>query len=112
MERQTALTIDELITMANDPATHQRCLYVNEIGVVFLMDEGEDKEKARKKLLEFLKDKEKSAHYPAYMYLRDGLKKSADTEIETALNLFAENPQNTDLMRMVEKRDAGQSPKN
>ncbi len=104
MERQTALTIDELITMANDPTTHQRCLYVNEIGVVFLMDEGEDKEKARKKLLELLKDKEKSAHYPAYMYLRDGLKKSTNTEVETALKEFAENPQNKEIMAAIKNR--------
>ena len=105
MTRQTDLSLDQLIEAIDDPTTERRCLFVNELGVLCVQEKNStETEKAQEKLIELLKDEEESVRYPAYMFLQDLLENPADKDtakIPAALKLFAEDPQNTELMVVI-----------
>jgi len=105
--RQTALSIEELIDAVSDTSVEKRCLFVNELGVLYIENDGKEKEEAFRKLIELLNDKEEDVRYPAYLFLRDAPKNPDHTdETKKALKAFRENPDNKQVMAAIRRHDA------
>ncbi len=100
LERQTNLGIDKLIEIINNPYCGKKCLYINEIGVIFANKEDGHK-KAEAVLLKLLRGKRDERFY-AYCYLSFPQRKNR--KIIQALRFFRAKPKNKELVRSAREK--------
>lgn len=99
-QRQTDLSLSQILDFLNNGSSYPDCLLLNELGLVCRNGQDENKE-GEKYLLSALEDEDKSKRTIAFCCL--SLVPGAKEKYVTTLSDFREKPENQDMLSFIDR---------